>query len=74
VMAARGREGGRSLGRLVPARFRLTRGGLSCSQQPASYKFFNFFLYLIYFEIRYLTAITFDVTRITIQANNTNTY
>ena len=30
------------------------------------------FFYLIYFEIRYLTAITFDVTRITIQANNTN--
>ena len=32
-----------------------------------------FFFYLIYFEIRYLTAIIFDVTRITIQANNTNT-
>jgi hypothetical protein len=32
----------------------------------------NFF-YLIYYEIRYLTAITFDMTRITIQANNTNT-
>jgi hypothetical protein len=31
------------------------------------------FFYLIYFEIRYLTAIIFDVTRITIQANNTNT-
>ena len=33
----------------------------------------KFFFYLIYFEIRYLTAIIFDVTRITIQANNINT-
>jgi hypothetical protein len=36
------------------------------------YTSINFF-YLIYFEIRYLTAIIFDVTRITRQANNTNT-
>ncbi len=34
--------------------------------------FINFY-YLIYFEIRYLTAIIFDMTRITIQASNTNT-
>jgi hypothetical protein len=32
----------------------------------------NFFLNLIYFEIRYLTSIIFDVTRITIWATNTN--
>jgi hypothetical protein len=29
------------------------------------------FFYLIYFEIRYLTAIIFDETRITIRATNT---
>jgi hypothetical protein len=33
-----------------------------------------FFFYLIYFEIRYLTAIIFDETRITIRATNTKKY
>jgi len=31
----------------------------------------EFFFYLIYFEIRYLTAIIFDETRITIRATHT---
>jgi hypothetical protein len=34
----------------------------------------SMFFFLIYFEIRYLTAIIFDETRITIRATNTKKY
>jgi hypothetical protein len=54
-----------------------TKLKLTCPRNPANAreKFFEikkvFFLNLIYFEIRYLTAIIFDETRITLRATHT---